>query len=165
MKTGVFGLLWVLLPSSLDFSFCLCCNVNCFNHVNNRTKCLIYAIGLGIICLINKSGFFALENRHIKWFFSGYLNDILGSVIFLLYLCLVQSFLKRKYIFRFVHIVIITFFCGILWEYLTPVYRPDTVSDPWDILAYMFGGVLFWYVFNGKSLMNEQMKSNTNDNS
>ena len=129
------------------------------DNVNYRTKCMIYAVVLGIICLFNKYSVDALDYKHIKGFLCGYLNDILGTVIFLLYLCIVFSFLKRKFIFRYFHIIIITFLCGIFWEYLTPIYRTDTISDPWDILAYMFGGTLFWYIFDGKTLMNNHVKS------
>lgn len=32
--------------------------------------------------------------------------------------------------------------CGLFWEYVTPLYRPDSVSDPWDVAAYLLGGLL-----------------------
>ena len=39
--------------------------------------------------------------------------------------------------------------CGCFWEYVTPLYLPRSVSDPWDILAVWLGGMgmLFclWY--------------------
>ena len=30
--------------------------------------------------------------------------------------------------------------CGLFWEYITPLYLPRSVSDPWDILAVLLGG-------------------------
>lgn len=30
--------------------------------------------------------------------------------------------------------------CGLFWEYVTPLYLPRSVSDPWDILAVLLGG-------------------------
>jgi hypothetical protein len=44
----------------------------------------------------------------------------------------------------------VTLFCGLLWEYVTPFYRKDTTSDLLDIIAYMLGGLLFWFVFGGR---------------
>lgn len=36
--------------------------------------------------------------------------------------------------------------CGLFWEYVTPLYRPGSVSDPWDLLAYLAGGLLcLWW--------------------
>lgn len=31
--------------------------------------------------------------------------------------------------------------CGLFWEYVTPLYLPRSVSDPWDILAVLLGGM------------------------
>ncbi|MBP3330820.1 MAG: hypothetical protein J6L89_08315 [Clostridia bacterium] len=36
--------------------------------------------------------------------------------------------------------------CGFFWEYITPLFRKETVSDMWDIAAYMLGGVIYWAV-------------------
>ena len=31
--------------------------------------------------------------------------------------------------------------CGLFWEYVTPLYLPRSVSDPWDVLAVWLGGM------------------------
>lgn len=31
---------------------------------------------------------------------------------------------------------------GVFWEFVTPLYLPRSVSDPWDLLAYWLGGML-----------------------
>ena len=36
------------------------------------------------------------------------------------------------------------FCCGVFWEYVTPLFRVETVSDPFDILTYIVGGILYW---------------------
>lgn len=38
------------------------------------------------------------------------------------------------------------FFSGVFWEYVTPIFRQNTVSDVWDILAYMAGGFMYWLI-------------------
>ena len=35
---------------------------------------------------------------------------------------------------------------GLFWEVLTPLWRPAAVGDPWDLLAYQAGGLL-WFLF------------------
>ena len=31
--------------------------------------------------------------------------------------------------------------CGLFWEYVSPLYLPCSVSDPWDVLAVWLGGM------------------------
>lgn len=123
--------------------------------VTNRVKAIIYALGFSSVCMINKFKIVVVDNEYIMYFLNGYLNDILGTVVFLLYLCIVLSFLNKNFTFRLIHVELMVLICGILWEYVTPLYRIDTVSDPFDILAYTVGGLLFWYACNGNSLMND----------
>lgn len=60
-----------------------------------------------------------------------------------------------NYSFKLFHILVFTFFCGIFWEYIVPLYREDTVSDLFDIMAYLLGTLIFWYICDGKRLLNE----------
>lgn len=132
--------------------------------MTNRVKAIIYALGLSSICIINKFKIVTADNEHIKYFLNCYLNDILGAIVFLLYLSIVLSFLKKKFTFKLIYVESIILTCGILWEYVTPFYRKDTVSDPIDLFAYIFGGLLFWYVFDGNSLMNDMTLENEKNN-
>ena len=38
------------------------------------------------------------------------------------------------------HCLALALVCGLFWEYITPLYLPRSVSDPWDILAVLLGG-------------------------
>jgi hypothetical protein len=41
----------------------------------------------------------------------------------------------------------ITFMCltaGLVWEFITPLYKKSSVADWWDVIAYMCGGVFYW---------------------
>lgn len=122
--------------------------------VTNRVKAIIYLFVFLSIYIINKLKFINVGNEYIKYFLNGYLNDIVGAIVFLLYLSIVLSYLKKTFVFKLCHVQSIILICGILWEYVTPIYRNDTVSDPIDILAYLFGGILFWFVCDGNALMN-----------
>lgn len=80
-----------------------------------------------------------------------YFNDVVGSIIFLWYLGVAWSIVNVRYALKLWHIELTMFVTGLAWEYITPLYRSDTTSDIYDIVAYLFGGILFWYVFEGKS--------------
>ena len=55
---------------------------------------------------------------------------------------LVLSFFYKP-IRKMWHIIILMFFCGLYWELIVPLYRTNSVSDFWDIIAYIVGGVTY----------------------
>ena len=122
--------------------------------MKNRNKAIVYASGLSSICICNKVYQFQVGNDTVDYICKCYLNDFFGSVVFLLYICIALSFFRKDFVFKLIHVESIMLLCGVLWEYITPLYRSDTVSDPIDIFVYMFGGLLFWYVCDGSRLMN-----------
>lgn len=80
-----------------------------------------------------------------------YFNDIFGCTGYLLMIGFLLTFTKTIKI-ELIHVIIFTLFFGLIWEFITPLYRHDTTSDVLDLFAYMTGGLLFWYVFGGKKL-------------
>ncbi len=72
---------------------------------------------------------------------SGYVADVLAGGLIL---CLVNLFLllaRRPPLRTPLAVSLFLLGCGLFWEYITPLYRPDAVSDPFDLLAYWLGGM------------------------
>ncbi|MGF0110704.1 MULTISPECIES: hypothetical protein [unclassified Clostridium] len=86
-----------------------------------------------------------ISNEAIKWFMTSYFNDITGGMTFTAYTNLVLSFRNIK-MHKLWQIELLMFSCGVFWEFITPLYRFDTVSDIWDVFAYMLGGILYWVI-------------------
>ena len=78
-------------------------------------------------------------------FMSGYFNDILAGILLIAFTNLMFGFINKS-IYKFVHIEIYLFAVGIFWEYITPLYKTSSISDPIDILAYMVGGFIYWII-------------------
>ena len=70
---------------------------------------------------------------------SGYFADFLagGMMIVLLFAALHLAHRKPPSPW---HCLALALVCGLFWEYITPLYLPRSVSDPWDILAVLLGG-------------------------
>ena len=70
---------------------------------------------------------------------SGYFADFLagGMMIVLLFAALHLAHRKPPSPW---HCLALALVCGLFWEYITPLYLPQSVSDPWDILAVLLGG-------------------------
>ena len=77
---------------------------------------------------------------------NGYFNDILAGIILIAFTNLMFE-LKNISIKKIVHIEMYLLAVGIFWEYITPLYKTSSISDPFDILAYMFGGIVYWIIF------------------
>lgn len=108
---------------------------------------LIIIVVCVLSCLINKRCL-DLSEGIVNLFFSCYYNDIIGAVSFSAYCDIISSnSIVQKYkIDRLWKLEIILFICGLFWEYLTPIIRTNTVSDIFDILAYLSGGIVFWLI-------------------
>lgn len=116
-----------------------------------RIQSTLWFLILSAICLSNKFGIINFSDSLLKRLIKSYFNDIFGCVCFLLLISIALTICaKRPIRINLLHVEILTFTSGIYWEYITPLYRPKTISDPLDIVAYMLGGILFWFFFGGR---------------
>lgn len=92
-----------------------------------------------------------LINRRVRtmaggaagFFLRCYFNDIVGSITFMSLVNIVLLFLGFRGITDLLRTEGLLLAAGLFWEYGAPLLRSDTVSDPFDILAYMLGGLLY----------------------
>lgn len=123
-----------------------------FNGImSTKHKYIKYILLLLTLCLANKLHVFHFENQLIMYFLNCYFDDILGNVLFLLLIALAWVHFKPQFQIRLYHVLLLNIVCGLFWEYITPLYRTST-SDIWDVVAYMVGGLLFWYIFGGREV-------------
>lgn len=102
-----------------------------------------------ILYIINQSIKNKISIYGIKWFMTCYFNDIIGGITFMAYCGLVFEHYHRR-MTKLWQIVLLMASCGFFWEYITPLFRPNTISDPWDILAYVCGGFIYWLIIRSK---------------
>ena len=124
-------------------------NFSCASHFCIRIMSIkknFIIIGITIIMyIINQFLKDKIPVEEIKWFLSCYFNDTIGSITFVAYCNLIFGFYDKKMI-KLWHIELVTFFAGLCWVYIVPIFRKNTVSDVWDIVAYMSGGFLYWII-------------------
>lgn len=112
--------------------------------MSRKNNLLIIGITI-ILYIINQIIKTKIPVNAIRWFMSCYFNDTIGGITFIAYCNIIFGF-KNKKINKLWQIELLLFFAGLFWEYVTPIFRINTVSDIWDILAYMIGGVLYWLI-------------------
>lgn len=123
------------------------CTYNIFFSL--KKKNLVIILSTVLLYLLNQQFKGQISNESIKWFISSYFNDIIGGITFMAYTNLVLSF-RNIIMSKLWQIELLMFSCGLFWEFITPLYRVDTVSDIWDIFAYMLGGILYWVIIRDK---------------
>ena len=107
-----------------------------------KKNCLLIAFTL-CLYVINQHIKSRIPFNGLRWFMVCYFNDIIGSITFMAYCNVIFEF-HQRYMSKLRYILLMMLGCGIVWEVIAPIYRHDTVADPWDIIAYLFGGFLYW---------------------
>lgn len=86
----------------------------------------------------------------IKLFFSCYLNDLMCGVLFSAYTNLVYGIFMKNLILKQEKVIILTFVCGIGWEFVAPLFVSGSVTDILDILCYVLGSIMYVFYFRRK---------------
>ncbi|ASS76012.1 hypothetical protein CIG75_14260 [Tumebacillus algifaecis] len=92
--------------------------------------------------LLNENVFKKLTSN---LFIHGYFNDALSMWLYLPYINLLLSLYPHRQL-RITSLpacITVTLISGLGWEYLTPLYRTGSVSDPLDLVMYTIGGITY----------------------
>lgn len=119
----------------------ICKRINIFDITSIGLSGLLYSINTYLI-------------KHItdNIFVHCYLNDIICPLFVIPFTNILLSIVscasnQRKIkvdfqLSRIFPIVMFCFICGLYWEYESP--NPNSISDPYDILCYICGGISYW---------------------
>ena len=96
---------------------------------------------------------YALNNLFFKrmtegafyYFFVGYFNDLICPLFFISYVNIILSFIHKR-ISNLVHIILLCLICGLVWEFVAPFLKKDSVTDVFDLVCYCWGGSLYWLI-------------------
>lgn len=121
-----------------------------------RADALVLAVSLGVYALnelVAKplllghaagSGIEPGAAAAIALLLKNHFNDFLGGVAFLAYVNLLFALVKPdRMIRRAAPALALILCCALFWEYAAPLFVPDSIGDPLDLLAYLLGGALY----------------------
>ncbi|MBD8497374.1 hypothetical protein [Paenibacillus arenosi] len=111
-----------------------------YNHV------IRINVGIGTIAIL----LYIVNNQVMKpswnvYFLHSHFNDVIGGILIVAFTNLASAIggQARLNLYSVWRILSFTLVVGLFWEYVTPLYHQG-VTDPWDVIAYMSGGVLYW---------------------
>lgn len=98
-----------------------------------------------LLYLLNNIIFKEITAGLLHHFLKCYFNDVLAPIWVLSYS---NILLRKKKIamVRLSEILSFTFCCGLIWEYFAPLVKESAVTDIWDLFAYIWGGIIFWFL-------------------
>lgn len=109
-----------------------------------KTKINIIIIFISVfLYLLNRLILKDITEGLIHWFLVCYWNDITGAIAVSAYVDSIIFHYSRKEI-RIWGLIVILLACGIFWEFITPLFRKNSVCDFGDIVAYELGGVIYY---------------------
>lgn len=95
--------------------------------------------------LLNKLWLIPHCSGLLGWFLSCYANDIAAGCAICAWTDLLLSLAQLPRLRTWKQTVPFLLLCGLVWEYLTPIWKASAVCDPLDLIAYQAGGLLWLY--------------------
>jgi len=110
----------------------------------------IINLSIFITCIIlygfNTIIFSSINNYNLHYFFSSYFNDLLAPLLLFSYINLILSLIDKKmYSLKYLFLIIIL--SSFVWEFIAPIFKPNSISDPIDILFYFIGTMVYWIIY------------------
>ena len=119
-----------------------------FNFMRKDYRIINLSIFITSIILygFNTIIFSSINNYNLHYFFSSYFNDLLAPLLLFSYINLILSLIDKKmYSLKYLFLIIIL--SSFVWEFIAPIFKPNSISDPIDILFYFIGTMVYWIIY------------------
>ena len=110
----------------------------------NNIEFLLIAITI-FFYVLNNLFFKRITDGFFYYFFVGYFNDLICPLFFISYVNIMLSFINKR-ISKFFYIFLLCLICGLVWEFVAPFFKKDSVTDIYDLICYCLGGFLYWLI-------------------
>jgi len=110
----------------------------------------IINLSIFITCIIlygfNTIIFSSINNYNLHYFFSSYFNDLLAPLLLFSYINIILSLIDKK-MYSLKYLILIIILSSFVWEFIAPIFKPNSISDPIDILFYFIGTMVYWIIY------------------
>lgn len=106
---------------------------------------LMIMIFVFILYLTNNLLLKKIGPSFLKYFFVCHFNDLLCPSLLLGYsnilLLTIGKELKKLH-----HILMFCLAASIVWEFVAPVFKKTSITDWFDVVCYLLGGIIYWTI-------------------
>lgn len=102
-----------------------------------------------VLCLyfLNNTVFKFCTRGIVQEFMICHFNDFICPLFFISYSKLLLITVNKE-IKTFKSLLIFGFCAGLVWEFFAPIIKPTATADFWDLVFYILGTSLYWYIIN-----------------
>jgi hypothetical protein len=119
-----------------------------FNFMRKNYR--IINLSIFITCIVlygfNTIILSSINNYNLHYFFSSYFNDLLAPLLLFSYINLILSLIDKK-MYSLKYLILIIILSSLVWEFIAPIFKPTSISDPIDILFYFIGTLIYWIIY------------------
>ena len=116
-----------------------------------------FAAGMAIF-FINENILKEATTSSFNFFCNCYLNDLFAGPILLSYTNILLG-MRDKRLKNLPLTLLYCFAAGLVWEYVAPFVKPQSVPDIWDIICYLTGGFAYWIIYRYVILTKKNKKT------
>jgi hypothetical protein len=112
---------------------------------------IILCITVPLLYQLNNIYFKKISLNFLRYIFVCYFNDALAAILILAFsnLLLIKI---HKSIFEFKYIFLFITACGCVWEFITPLYKRNSITDYYDFIAYYVGAIIYFILVKNISV-------------
>jgi len=117
------------------------------HHRTDANRCLKYLIFLALVAalvyFVNR--WIVIPLTGAATFYTDYLGDVLALPVYLplsFYLALKLNIITEPLRLSWLHVLVAVFVFSTVFEGIVPLLVKSSTRDPWDILAYLSGGLI-----------------------
>lgn len=83
----------------------------------------------------------------LRLFFVGYFNDLICPLFFFSYANMLLITVNKEISLLWVT-CLISLCTSCVWEFVAPLMKPSSTTDPLDIVCYVIGGIMYWTILH-----------------
>ena len=115
--------------------------------IKKRPLNLLLIVLVAVLYVLNNLVLKKSFHGAVRFFLVCYMNDLICPLLFLSYINLLLISINRE-LEQWPQILTVSLCAGAIWEFLAPVFKPSSVTDPWDLACYTAGGMTYWAALN-----------------
>ena len=100
---------------------------------------------IAILYLLNNKLLKHNTTGALRMFLVCYFNDFMAPIFLLAYSNILLG-TKNMRLGKIKHILPFCLCMGCIWEFFAPIIKNGSVTDPYDIIAYLLGGGMYWVI-------------------
>ncbi len=115
------------------------------DSIKKRPLNIILIFIVAILYVVNNIWLKDLVSYNIRWFFVCYFNDFICPLLFLSY-CNLLLLTTNREVTSLKAMFLIGLAVGVIWEFGAPILKPTSTTDLMDIVCYLMGSILYWFI-------------------